>query len=319
MTSVASTPMMSPKSPSEDRGVLPLVGGAACALALLAGAAYLERRRAGAPTLLAYARDLTAAARNGELDPVIGRHEEVDRLVAVLSRRGKNNPVLIGQPGVGKTAIVESLAQRIAQGDIPRALRGKRVLALSVGNLVAGTKYRGEFEDRVKHIMQEVRRCAREIILFIDELHTVVGAGAALGGALDMAAMIKPELARGDLQCIGATTLDEYRTYIEADPALERRFQPVLIKESGIDETVAILRGLRAKYAAHHRVWIEDDALEAAANLSAQYIADRRLPDKAIDLMDEAAATVAMREGTIVTPTDILAIVVKWTGIPSPG
>ena len=305
---------MPPKPPSADRGVLPLLGAAASALALLAGATYLERRRAGSPTLAAYARDLTAAARNGELDPVIGRHEEVERLVAVLSRRGKNNPVLIGESGVGKTAIVESLAQRIASGDIPRALHGKRVLALSVGNLVAGTKYRGEFEERVKHIMQEVRRCAREIILFIDELHTVVGAGAALGGALDMAAMIKPELARGDLQCIGATTLAEYRAYIEADPALERRFQPVLVREPSIEETVAILRGLRAKYAAHHSVCIDDDALEAAASLSARYIADRRLPDKAIDLMDEACATVAMREGTLVAPADILAIVEKWTG-----
>jgi ATP-dependent Clp protease ATP-binding subunit ClpC len=301
---------MSQKTPSADRGILPLLGAVASTLALLAGATYLERRRAGCPTLAAYARDLSAAARSGELDPVIGRHEEVERVVAVLSRRSKNNPVLIGDPGVGKTAIVESLAQRITRGEIPRALLGKRVLALSVGNLVAGTKYRGEFEERVKHIMTEVRRCTREIILFIDELHTVVGAGAAQG-ALDMASMIKPELARGDLQCIGATTLVEYRAYIQADPALERRFQPIFVREPSIEETVAILHGLRAKYAAYHNVVIGDDALEAAASLSARHIPDRRLPDKAIDLMDEASATVAMREGTIVAPADIHAILAK--------
>jgi ATP-dependent Clp protease ATP-binding subunit ClpA len=304
--------------PSRDRGALPFLGAAASALALLAGAAYLEKRRAGSPTLASYARDLTAAARNGELDPVIGRDAEVERLVAILSRRGKNNPVLVGEAGVGKTAIVESLAQRIAHGNIPRALHGKRVLALSVGNLVAGTKYRGEFEERIKHLMAETRRCAREVILFIDELHAVVGAGAAQG-ALDMASMMKPELARGDLQCIGATTLDEYHTYIESDPALERRFQPVLVGEPSIEETTAILRGLRAKYAAHHHVAIGDDALEAAAVLSARYIADRRLPDKAIDLMDEAASTVAMRDGNVVSAADIEAIVVKWTGVPLSG
>src|ERR1700736_5624831 len=250
--------------------------------------------RPGATTLAQYSRDLTEAAKKNELDPVIGRDEEVERVVSILARRSKNNPVLIGEPGVGKTAIVEGLAQRIARGDVPQALRDKRVLALSLGPLGAGTKYRGEREGRVKKILDEVKRAGRDIILFIDELHTLVGAGAA-EGSLDLSSMIKPELARGELQCIGATTFDEYRKYVESDAALERRFQPVHVDEPTIEQTVAILKGLRAKYATHHGVQIDDDALEAAAALSARYIADRYLPDKAIDVMDEAAAGAARR------------------------
>ncbi len=266
-------------------------------------------------TLGQYSRDLTDAARKNELDPVIGRDEEVERVVSILARRSKNNPVLIGEPGVGKTAIVEGLAQRIARGDVPQALREKRVLALSLGPLVAGTKYRGEFEGRVKKILDEVKRAGRDIILFIDELHTLVGAGAA-EGSLDLSSMIKPELARGELQCIGATTFDEYRKHVESDAALERRFQPVHVDEPTIEQTVAILKGLRAKYAAHHGVIIDDEALEAAASLAARYIADRYLPDKAIDVMDEAAAGAAMRGAKRVDVELVAAVVSRWTGIP---
>ncbi len=266
-------------------------------------------------TLAQYSRDLTDAARRNELDPVIGRDEEVERVVSILARRSKNNPVLIGEPGVGKTAIVEGLAQRIARGSVPQALRDKRVLALSLGPLVAGTKYRGEFEGRVKRMLDEVKRAGRDIILFIDELHTLVGAGAA-EGSLDLSSMIKPELARGELQCVGATTFDEYRKYIESDAALERRFQPVQVDEPTIEQTVAILRGLRPKYAAHHGVTIDDDALEAAATLAARYIADRYLPDKAIDVVDEAAATAAMRNEKRVDVERVAAVVSRWTGIP---
>src|ERR1035437_3321382 len=212
----------------------------------------------GATTLSQYSRDLTDAARRNALDPVIGRDDEVERVVSILSRRSKNNPVLIREPGVGKTPIVEGLAQRIAAGEVPLGLRDKRVLALSLGPLVAGTKYRGEFEARVKKILDEVKRAGRDIILFIDELHTLVGAGAA-EGSLDLSSMIKPELARGELQCIGATTFDEYRKYVESDAALERRFQPVHVDEPTIEQTVDILRGLRPKYAAHHAVQIDDD------------------------------------------------------------
>ena len=225
------------------------------------------RLSARATTLAQYSRDLTEAARQNELDPVIGRDDEVERVVSILARRSKNNPVLIGEPGVGKTAIVEGLAHRIVSGDVPAALRSKRVLALSLGPLVAGTKYRGEFEERLKKIIEELRSSS-DIILFIDELHTLVGAGAA-EGSLDLSSMIKPELARGELQCIGATTFDEYRKYIESDAALERRFQPVMVEEPTIEQTVAILRGLRPKYAAHHAVQIDDEALEAAATLAA--------------------------------------------------
>jgi ATP-dependent Clp protease ATP-binding subunit ClpC len=317
--------------------IVPLVTAALSTVALAAGAAYAidrltrdgnetpavnpadwaKRLRGGTPTLSAFSRDLTAAARDNMLDPVIGRDDEVERVVAILSRRSKNNPVLVGEPGVGKTAVVEGLAQRIVRGEVPAALRNKRVVALSVGPLVAGTKYRGEFEGRVKRILDEVRRAARDIILFIDELHTLVGAGAA-EGSLDLSSLIKPELARGELQCIGATTFEEYRKHIEADSALERRFQPVMVSEPTIEQTGAILRGLRGRYSQHHGVTIEDDAIDAAASLSARYIVDRFLPDKAIDLMDEAAASVSLagRKPARVTVEDVSAIVSKWTGIP---
>ncbi len=320
---------------------VPAFGAALGAAAILAGGALIidrmakgkdaepaanalseikRRFRTGTPTLSQFSRDLTELARAKKLDPVIGRDEEVERVIAILARKSKNNPVLVGEPGVGKTAVVEGLAQRIVAGAVPEPLREKRVLALSLGPLVAGTKYRGEFESRVKRILDEVRRAARDIILFIDELHTLVGAGAA-EGALDMSSMIKPELARGDLQCIGATTFDEYRKYVESDAALERRFQPVMVEEPTIDQTIAILRGLRAGYAKHHSVTITDKSIEAAANLAARYIADRFLPDKAIDLMDEAAASTALlNAGRVsnpeVTAERIAAIVTKWTGIP---
>ncbi len=236
-----------------------------------------------------YSRDLTELARKGKLDPVIGRDEEVRRVIQVLSRRTKNNPVLIGEPGVGKTAIVEGLAQRIVAGDVPEGLKGKRLVALDLGALVAGTKYRGEFEDRLKALLREIAEAQGEIVCFIDELHTLVGAGAA-EGAVDAANMLKPALARGELRCIGATTLDEYRKHVEKDAALERRFQPIFVKEPSVEDTIAILRGLKEKYEVHHGVKIKDSALVAAAVLSHRYIADRFLPDKAIDLMDEAAS-----------------------------
>ena len=288
---------------------------AAGASPLQAPLEWAKRLRAGTPTLSAFSRDLTALAAQGRLDPVVGREREVDRVINVLARRAKNNPVLIGEPGVGKTAVVEGLAARIVAGDVPPALRGKRVLALAVGSLVAGTKYRGEFEGRVKRILDEIRGASRDVVLFIDELHTLVGAGSA-EGALDLASMIKPELARGELQCIGATTLNEYRRYVETDAALERRFQPVFVDEPDVDGTVAILRGLRERYAQHHGVTIGDDALLAAAALSARYVPERRLPDKAIDLMDEAAAGVALRGGKCVTPEHVAAVVSQWTGVP---
>src|SRR5437773_20613 len=236
-----------------------------------------------------YSRDLTDLARRGKLDPVIGRDEEIRRVVQVLSRRTKNNPVLIGEPGVGKTAIVEGLAQRIVAGDVPEGLKGKQLVALDIGAMVAGSKYRGEFEDRLKAVLREITESEGEIICFIDELHTLVGAGAA-EGAVDAANMLKPALARGELRCVGATTLDEYRKYIEKDPALERRFQPVMVREPSVEDTIAILRGLKDKYEVHHKVKIKDAALVAAAVLSHRYIADRFLPDKAIDLIDEAAS-----------------------------
>jgi ATP-dependent Clp protease ATP-binding subunit ClpB len=240
-----------------------------------------------------FGRDLTEAAESGKLDPVIGRDEEIRRVIQVLSRRTKNNPVLIGEPGVGKTAIVEGLAQRIVAGDVPESLKGKRVWALDIAGLLAGSKYRGEFEERLKAVLEEIANAAGEIIVFIDELHTIVGAGAA-EGAVDAANMLKPMLARGELRCVGATTLDEYRKHIEKDAALERRFQPVFVGEPSVADTIAILRGLKERYEAHHKVRIRDAALVAAAVLSERYIADRQLPDKAIDLVDEAASRLKM-------------------------
>ena len=240
-----------------------------------------------------YCVDLTEAARRGKLDPVIGRDAEIRRTIQVISRRTKNNPVLIGEPGVGKTAIVEGIAARIEEGDVPESLRDKRMLALDLGALVAGAKYRGEFEDRLKAVLKEITSAEGKIILFIDELHTLVGAGAG-EGAQDAANMLKPALARGELRCVGATTLDEYRKYIEKDKALERRFQPVLVGEPTVEDTIAILRGVKEKYEVHHGIRIEDAALVAAARLSQRYIADRFLPDKAIDLMDEAASRLKM-------------------------
>jgi len=240
-------------------------------------------------TLEKYSRDLTAVAREGKLDPVIGRDNEIQRVMQILSRRTKNNPVLIGEAGVGKTAIIEGLAQKIAKNDVPEILSGKKVVALDLGALVAGTRFRGEFEERLKAAIQEVQKAEGEIILFIDELHTVVGAGAAQG-ALDASNMLKPALARGELQCVGATTLDEYHKHIEKDSALERRFAPVYVEEPSVEDTIKMLHGIRDRYEAHHKVRFSDEALTAAAQLSSRYVTDRHLPDKAIDLMDEAAA-----------------------------
>src|SRR5277367_6729739 len=249
-----------------------------------------------------YGKDLTEQARRGKLDPVIGRDEEVRRVVQVLSRRTKNNPVLIGEPGVGKTAIVEGLAQRIISGDVPEALKNKRVVSLDLGAMLAGAKYRGEFEDRLKAVLKEIGDAQGQIILFIDELHTLVGAGAA-EGAIDASNMLKPALARGELRAIGATTLNEYRKYIEKDAALERRFQIVFVGEPNVEDTIAILRGLKERYEVHHGVRIKDSAIVSAATLSHRYISDRFLPDKAIDLIDEAAASLRIQIDSL--PTDI--------------
>ncbi len=249
-----------------------------------------------------YGRDLTDAAQQGKLDPVIGRDDEIRRVIQVLSRRTKNNPVLIGEPGVGKTAIVEGLAQRIVDGDVPEGLRDRRLVSLDIAAMVAGSKYRGEFEDRLKAVLKEITDARGQIVVFIDELHTIVGAGAA-EGSVDAGNMLKPMLARGELRCIGATTLDEYRKHVEKDPALERRFQPVYVGEPSVEDTIAILRGLKERYQVHHKVRIQDSALVAAATLSHRYIADRFLPDKAIDLVDEAASRIRMEIDS--KPTEI--------------
>src|SRR5881394_3838212 len=255
-----------------------------------------DAKHSKTPTIDQMDIDLTAAARAGTLDPVIGRHQEIERVIQILSRRTKNNPALIGEPGVGKSAIVDGLAQRLIAGEVPETLAGKRLLTLDVGSLVAGTKYRGEFEERLKKIIEEIRN-SRDCIIFIDEVHTLVGAGAA-EGAVDAANILKPALARGELQCIGATTLDEYRKYIERDAALQRRFQPVMVEEPTIEETIQILQGIRDRYEAHHKLEISDEAIKAAAELAARYVPDRFLPDKAIDLVDEASSRVRMQRAS---------------------
>jgi ATP-dependent Clp protease ATP-binding subunit ClpB len=252
-----------------------------------------------------YAKDFNELARKGAFDPVIGRNDEIRRILQVLSRRTKNNPVLIGEPGVGKTAIVEGLAQRIVNGDVPETLKNKRVIGLDIGALVAGAKYRGEFEDRLKAVLKEITSAQGEIILFIDEIHTVVGAGAA-EGSIDASNMLKPALARGELRCVGATTLNEYRKHIEKDPALERRFQPILVREPSVEDTIAILRGLKERYEIHHGVRIKDSALVAAATLSNRYISDRFLPDKAVDLVDEAASHLRIELDSMPAEIDVL-------------
>ena len=259
------------------------------------------RRKDDQSALAQYGRDLTRCAENDELDPVIGRDTEITRLIQILIRRTKNNPVLIGEPGVGKSAVVEGLAQRIVAGNVPDMLMGKRVVSLDIGSMVAGSKYRGEFEERLKNVLSEIQK-AGDVLLFIDEMHTIVGAGSA-EGSLDAANILKPALARGELQCIGATTLDEYRKHIEKDAALERRFQPVHVGEPTTEETLAILHGLRERYEKHHQLHITDEALEAAVTLSDRYIADRYLPDKAIDLMDEACSRVRIQAYT--APPDV--------------
>jgi ATP-dependent Clp protease ATP-binding subunit ClpC len=272
-----------------------------------------EKNSPQTPTVDTFGRDLTKLAREGKLDPVIGREKEIERVIQVLSRRTKNNPCLIGEPGVGKTAIAEGLAQRIMEGNVPEILRGKRVVTIELAAVVAGTKYRGEFEERLRKLMQELRQ-AGNVMVFIDELHTIIGAGAA-EGAIDASNILKPALARGELQCIGATTMDEYRKHIEKDPALERRFQPITVGEPTKEESLAILKGLRDRYEAHHKVKITDEALEAAVTLSDRYISDRFLPDKAIDLIDEAASRVRIRNYT--APPDLKEMEEKMESLRS--
>ena len=274
-------------------------------------------RRAETKTLDQYSRDLTELARKGSLDPVVGRQVQIDRVIRILSRRSKNNPVLLGEPGVGKTAVVEALAQQIAAGEVPEELQAKRLVSLDLTSMLAGTKYRGDFEDRVKSVLRELQR-APEVILFIDELHTIVGAGAA-EGAIDAANILKPALSRGLIQVIGATTLEEYRRHIEKDAALERRFQPVTVPEPGREEALAILEGLRERYEAHHRLCISREAMTAAVDMSRRYLPERFLPDKAIDLIDEACARVRMDrrgESARLGAEDVAAVVSGWTGIP---
>jgi ATP-dependent Clp protease ATP-binding subunit ClpB len=301
----------------EIMGILEQAGGVSYEKALSALASVRGQQRITDPdpegkfqALEKYCRDLTEAARKGKVDPVVGRDEEIRRVMQVLSRRTKNNPVLIGEPGVGKTAIVEGIAQRIVRGDVPESLKNKRLCALDMGALVAGSKYRGEFEDRLKAVLKEIEGSQGQIILFIDELHTIVGAGAA-EGAMDAANLLKPALARGELRCIGATTLDEYRKRIEKDPALERRFQPVVVSQPTVADTIAILRGLKERYEVHHGIRIQDAALVAAATLSDRYVSDRFLPDKAIDLVDEAAAKIKMEVDSM--PAEIDAVQRKLT------
>src|SRR3990170_1706745 len=257
------------------------------------GAASGGRSATRTPTVDQLGIDLTQAARANKLDPVIGREKEIERVIQILSRRTKNNPVLIGEPGVGKTAIVEALAQRVIKGEVPEMLQGRRIVTLDIGSLVAGTKYRGEFEERLKKVIEELKG-AGNCILFIDEMHMLVGAGAA-EGAVDAANILKPSLARGELQCVGATTLDDYRKHIEKDAALERRLQPILVEEPTTEETIAILHGIKARYEEHHGLIISDEALEAAAELASRYVPDRFQPDKAIDLVDEAASRVRIK------------------------
>ncbi|MBC5823988.1 MAG: ATP-dependent Clp protease ATP-binding subunit [Candidatus Eremiobacteraeota bacterium] len=314
-----------------------LIGAGGAALAVLAaglGAAVLSERKAQdvgsakpqraaglfarskTPTLDSFSRDLTQLSLEGKIDPVIGRELEIERVVRILARRTKNNPVLIGEAGVGKTAIVEGLALRIASADVPRSLLGRRIVAISFAGVVAGTKYRGEFESRLNRVLEELRRTPEDVILFIDELHTIVGAGSAEGSTVDAANMLKPALARGDIRCIGATTFDEYRRHIESDAALERRFQPIVIEEPTPEQTLDMMSGLRSRYESHHGVRIPDETLSAAVELSARYIADRRLPDKAFDLLDEACAMVALAGQSTVDRAAVAKIVSGWTGIP---